>query len=101
MVDQWGSNIFTSAPIHINTLIERQDNIIYIYVLLLQEKEAIKKDWVHGLDLSGAKSLLGTHDPPPQVLVLYGSLRTRAYSRLLAYEMARVLDYLGEWIREL
>lgn len=32
---------------------------------------------------------------PPRVLVLYGSLRERSYSRLLAEEAARVLEGLG------
>jgi arsenic resistance protein ArsH len=35
----------------------------------------------------------GTH--PPRVLLLYGSLRTRSYSKLLALEAARLLRALG------
>ncbi len=32
---------------------------------------------------------------PSRILLLYGSLRDRSYSRLLTYEAARLLDYLG------
>lgn len=31
----------------------------------------------------------------PRILLLYGSLRSRSYSRLLAYEACRLLEYLG------
>lgn len=57
--------------------------------------EAAEKDWVKDLDLSGARALLSEGVSPPRILVLYGSLRSRSYSKLLAYEMARVLDLLG------
>lgn len=36
---------------------------------------------------------------PPRVLMLYGSLRERSYSRLLAEEAARILDELGCEVR--
>lgn len=36
---------------------------------------------------------------PPRILMLYGSLRERAYSRLLAEEAARVLEGLGCEVR--
>lgn len=36
---------------------------------------------------------------PPRILLLYGSLRQRAYSRLLAEEAARILIYLGCEVR--
>lgn len=55
-------------------------------------------DWVKDLELESAKvfqqpgQLIKT---PPKILVLYGSLRERSYSRLLAYEFARILDLLG------
>jgi arsenic resistance protein ArsH len=32
---------------------------------------------------------------PPRILLLYGSLRERSYSRLLTYEAERLLNYLG------
>jgi hypothetical protein len=50
---------------------------------------------VKDLDLSGAQALLRDGVAPPKILVLYGSLRSRSYSKLLAFEMARVLDLLG------
>jgi arsenic resistance protein ArsH len=38
-------------------------------------------------------TLRATH--PPRILLLYGSLRQRSYSRLLVEEAARILDILG------
>ncbi|WP_244598052.1 arsenical resistance protein ArsH [Roseitalea porphyridii] len=35
----------------------------------------------------------------PRVLMLYGSLRERSYSRLLTYEAARILERLGAEVR--
>jgi arsenic resistance protein ArsH len=35
----------------------------------------------------------GSH--PPRILLLYGSLRERSFSRFLTYEAARLLEYLG------
>ncbi|WP_425520977.1 arsenical resistance protein ArsH [Xanthomonas nasturtii] len=41
--------------------------------------------------------LAGPNDPahPPRILVLYGSVRERSYSRLLAQEAARLLRWYG------
>ena len=36
---------------------------------------------------------------PPRILLLYGSLRERSYSRLLAEESARILEELGAEVR--
>lgn len=38
---------------------------------------------------------LGKLDPPPRILLLYGSLRERSYSRLVVEEAARLLQFLG------
>ncbi|MGB5077817.1 MAG: arsenical resistance protein ArsH [Sphingorhabdus sp.] len=38
---------------------------------------------------------LGKIDPPPRILLLYGSLRERSYSRLVVEESARLLRYFG------
>lgn len=38
---------------------------------------------------------LGDTDPPPRILLLYGSLRERSYSRLAAEEAARLLQLFG------
>jgi arsenic resistance protein ArsH len=40
---------------------------------------------------------LSTHTP--RILILYGSLRPRSYSRFLAYEAARLLDHFGCEVR--
>lgn len=42
---------------------------------------------------------LRLRDDPPKILVLYGSLRERSYSRLLAEEAGRVLEGLGCEVR--
>lgn len=69
----------------------------------LQDDAAIAADWVKNLELDGAKEALrnplflpqGDDGHPPRILILYGSLRTRSFSRFLAYEFARILEYLG------
>ena len=38
---------------------------------------------------------LGAGDPPPRILLLYGSLRERSYSRLCIEEAARLLQLFG------
>src|SRR3546814_9702237 len=38
---------------------------------------------------------LGPNDPPPRILLLYGSLRQRSFSRLCIEEAARLLHYFG------
>jgi arsenic resistance protein ArsH len=40
---------------------------------------------------------MSTHKP--RILILYGSLRPRSYSRFLAYEAARLLDFFGCEVR--
>jgi len=69
---------------------------------------AAEADWVQTLELdaarafaphagagagAGASAAAPAH--APRFLVLYGSLRTTSYSRLLAFEFARVLESLG------
>ena len=44
-------------------------------------------------DLEPGSPLRSTH--PPRILLLYGSVRTRSYSRLLAEEAARILGAMG------
>ena len=38
---------------------------------------------------------LGADEPPPRILLLYGSLRERSYSRLVVEEAARLLQWFG------
>lgn len=38
---------------------------------------------------------LGANDPPPRILLLYGSLRERSFSRLCVEEAARLLQFFG------
>jgi arsenic resistance protein ArsH len=38
---------------------------------------------------------LGAGDPPPRILLLYGSLRERSFSRLAVEEAARILQFFG------
>jgi arsenic resistance protein ArsH len=51
------------------------------------------------LDLQFAKARpaigLGPNDRPPRILLLYGSLRERSYSRLCVEEAARLLRFFG------
>lgn len=45
--------------------------------------------------LSAPATGLGPTDPPPRILLLYGSLRERSYSRLCVEEAARLLRLMG------
>lgn len=52
---------------------------------------ALKPAYVHARPAMG----LGPMDPPVRVLLLYGSLRERSYSRLAVEEAARLLQFFG------
>jgi arsenical resistance protein ArsH len=56
-------------------------------------------DHLPALDLSFAHRRpglgLGELNPPPRILLLYGSLRERSYSRLCVEEAARLLQFFG------
>ncbi len=52
---------------------------------------ALKPEYAHQRPALG----LGEMDPPPRILLLYGSLRERSYSRLVIEESARLLRYFG------
>lgn len=59
-----------------------------------------ERDWVSDLELSTALRLVDTTILTPRlprlrILILTGSLRARSYSRLLAFEGARILHRLG------
>ncbi|MBN8945267.1 MAG: arsenical resistance protein ArsH [Rhizobiales bacterium] len=58
----------------------------------LDERFLPQADWRALAPVGGAAH-------PPRILVLYGSLRERSYSRLLAYEAARLLTRLGCEVR--
>ncbi|KAL1593056.1 hypothetical protein SLS59_009381 [Nothophoma quercina] len=58
------------------------------------------RDWVARLELSTTLKMVDlqvirTGGDRPKVLVLYGSMRQRSYSRLLAFEASRILFRLG------
>jgi len=57
----------------------------------LLKGEALEMDWVKALDVADAMSCFEElrKERPLKVLVLYGSLRTTSYSKLLAMEFAR------------
>ena len=61
-------------------------------------------DWVSSLELDAARAFAppapaGAPTHAPRFLVLYGSLRNTSYSRLLAFEFARLLEALGGDVR--
>lgn len=70
------------------------------YRPFLLPESATEADWVAELELSTAmrkvdNEILHRGAPLLRILVLVGSLRSRSYSRLLAYEGARILHRLG------
>ncbi|WP_353226529.1 arsenical resistance protein ArsH [Novosphingobium sp.] len=52
---------------------------------------ALKPHYAHRRPALG----LGANDPPPRILLLYGSLRERSFSRLAVEEAARLLQWFG------
>ncbi|KAF0119043.1 MAG: NADPH-dependent FMN reductase, partial [Xanthobacteraceae bacterium] len=56
-----------------------------------QHIPALKPEYLHRQPALG----LGPLDPPPRILLLYGSLRERSYSRLVVEEAARLLQLFG------
>ncbi len=56
---------------------------------------ALKPQYAHLRPAEG----LGAMEPPPRILLLYGSLRERSYSRLVVEEAARLLIYFGCEVR--
>ena len=52
---------------------------------------ALRPEYAHDRPASGLGELL----PPPRILLLYGSLRARSYSRLAVEEAARLLQFFG------
>jgi arsenic resistance protein ArsH len=52
---------------------------------------ALKHQYAHQRPALG----LGPLEPPPRILLLYGSLRERSYSRLAVEEAARLLRWFG------
>lgn len=58
----------------------------------------INADSIQPIDI---ESLIGTHDPrhAPRILVLYGSLRQRSFSKLASEEASRLLRWYGCEVR--
>lgn len=56
---------------------------------------ALKAEYAYARPALG----LGELDPPPRILLLYGSLRERSYSRLVIEESARLLIHFGCEVR--
>lgn len=52
---------------------------------------SLRHEYAHCRPATG----LGAMAPPPRILLLYGSLRERSYSRLVVEEAARLLRYFG------
>ncbi|PQE30670.1 hypothetical protein CJF32_00008973 [Rutstroemia sp. NJR-2017a WRK4] len=69
------------------------------YRPFLLDPEITASDWVSQLELSTALKMaetdIQTTGERLRVLVLYGSLRKRSYSKLLAFEASRILFRLG------
>ncbi len=50
-------------------------------------------------DLIPSQSSTYSSEHPPKILILYGSLRTRSFSKLLAEEAGRILIHLGAEVK--
>lgn len=70
------------------------------YRPFLLDDETTSSDWISQLELSTALKMVETQilnrgEERLKILVLHGSMRSRSYSRLLAYEASRILFRLG------
>lgn len=67
-------------------------------VIDLGDLPNINADSIQPIDI---ESLIGTHDPrhAPRILVLYGSLRQRSFSKLASEEASRLLRWYGCEVR--
>lgn len=65
---------------------------------MTQDMPNIEPDSFHRPEI-GKLALPGEPDHPPRVMMLYGSLRGRSYSRFLTLEAKRVLEALGAEVR--
>ena len=67
-------------------------------VIDLGDLPNIDADSIQPIDI---ESLIGTHDPrhAPRILVLYGSLRQRSFSKLASEEASRLLHWYGCEVR--
>lgn len=68
------------------------DRIEYHPYRLVIDANSPHHDWIDEVDLEIATALQHSQSTPLRFLVLYGSLRKTSYSRLLAFEMARLLE---------
>ncbi|KAH0349673.1 arsenate resistance ArsH, partial [Aureobasidium melanogenum] len=74
------------------------------YRPFISSDEVTNSDWISQSELSTAlkmseKDMHDTDGDRIKILVLYGSMRERSYSRLLAYECSRILFRLGADVR--
>ncbi|KAF1960728.1 arsenate resistance ArsH [Byssothecium circinans] len=79
---------------------EDDANVRATYRQFLLDETVSNSDWVAQLELSAVLKMVDEEvfakgQERLRVLVLYGSMRTRSYSKLLAYESARILFRLG------
>ncbi|KAK5654049.1 hypothetical protein OQA88_7727 [Cercophora sp. LCS_1] len=70
------------------------------YRPFLLDDEISSSDWIMKLELAAAAKMVETEilsqgKDRLRILVLYGSLRSRSYSKLLAYEASRILFRIG------
>ena len=65
----------------------------------MRVRELSDPDYLPALDLRFVRDrpalTLGPNEPPPRILLLYGSLRDRSFSRLATEEAARLLRFFG------
>ncbi|GAA5953396.1 hypothetical protein JCM3765_005024 [Sporobolomyces pararoseus] len=71
-----------------------------LYRPFLETKNGAEEaDWVSELELDTVTEMAARFPRKLKFLVLYGSLRTRSFSRLTAFEAARILTKLGADVR--
>ncbi|KAF2276242.1 arsenate resistance ArsH [Westerdykella ornata] len=79
---------------------EDDEQVRATYRPFLLDESVARNDWIAQLELSTVlkmveEEIFAKEQERLKVLVLYGSMRARSYSKLLAYEAARILFRLG------
>ncbi|GAA5820174.1 hypothetical protein JCM10212_006495 [Sporobolomyces blumeae] len=92
-----------SSPRSLDSLSSQEVDDLYRPFLKLKnathDDETQARDWVQDLELETVTRLAESAPRKLKILVLYGSLRTRSFSRLTAYEAARILTKIGADVR--
>ncbi|KAM0746988.1 arsenate resistance ArsH [Meredithblackwellia eburnea MCA 4105] len=89
----------TTATSLKNMSLSDVDQLYRPYLAVKAGNSGAASDWVKDLELDSVSKMMPSDLPRIKLLVLYGSLRERSFSRLTAYEACRILHRIGADVR--